>query len=184
MNWQCLLSQYWQDGVICSYRFCLQKPWSLCWSFWCRCVHRALGELLALYAHRGLLCRTSLMDFVWYKTSESDSVSLLVAGLLKNTSALHLLPDSTATWPLGGSHFRILHNLSNHTYTDGSVLPGFLNILSWVPSLKKNIFFNTLHHASGVKQGLLKCSHSFCCLDRLPKSSHQVSWWWDPTCLY
>lgn len=57
-----------------------------------------------------------------YKTPENDSVPLLVAGLLKDTSALHLLPDSASAWPLGGSLFGILHNLSIHTYTDGTAL--------------------------------------------------------------
>lgn len=92
-------------------------------------MHEALGELLALCAHWGLLCRTRQIDFVPYKT-ESDSVPLLVAGLLKDIPVLRLLPHSAAAWPLGVSPFRILHDLSNHIYTDGSFLPGYVNILN------------------------------------------------------
>lgn len=93
-------------------------------------VQRALGGLLVLYTLWVLLHRNSLMDIAGQKTPKSEAMPLLVAGLFKDSSVLYFLFCSTAAWPSGGSHFRILPNLSNHTYTDGSVLPGFLNILS------------------------------------------------------
>lgn len=93
-------------------------------------MQRALGGLLALFTLWVLLHRNSLMDIAGLKTRKSEAMPQLVAGQFKDSSVLYILFCSTAAWPLGGSHFRIQLSLSNHTYTDGSALPGFLNIFS------------------------------------------------------